>query len=163
MSLRGGFNGSDGNEFSSSQGSSHQNLLNTPLANTMKKVGLNPQFNNKLNQYVVKKGANSGTQLMSGQASPTSRDGTGGPQGSMYPQFSHLMPHQTSLAKTTYQANTFDQFSQFGGDDDYMFPRGEDVMGSPRTAFYGTGGGLIHHDAHFRQPRFLQGHHEDGV
>lgn len=32
-------------------------LLNTPLANTMKKVGMNPNLaNNRLNQFLVKKG-----------------------------------------------------------------------------------------------------------
>ena len=41
-------------------------------------------------------------------------------------------------AKTNYGGqNTYDQFSQFG-DEDYIFPRGDDMMGSPRSAaFYG--------------------------
>ena len=64
MSLRGGFAGEEQtNELSCS---STKNLLNTPLANTMKKVGINPQFNNKLNQYVVRKGGPTGTSVMSG-------------------------------------------------------------------------------------------------
>ena len=151
MSLRGGFLGEEQTNELSSQSS--KNLLNTPLANTMKKVGINPQFNNKLNQYVVRKGGQSSTSIMSGQVSPTSRDGTGGPQNSMYPQFQHLMPnnhlnHMPGPAKTNYGGqNTYDQFSQFGGDDDYMFPRADDMMGSPRSAaFYG--GAEVNHLQH---------------
>ena len=61
-----------------------RNLLNTPLANTMKKVGMTPLINNRLNNFVVKKNANT----MSTVGSPLmtmSRDGTGGPQTSLYP------------------------------------------------------------------------------
>lgn len=52
MSLRGfGLAGKAGSDDGhSSNGLSHTNLLNTPLANTMKKVGMNPNLaNNRLN------------------------------------------------------------------------------------------------------------------
>jgi hypothetical protein len=54
MSLRGfGRAGSDDGLSSGNQAS----LLNTPLANTMKKVGMNPSLaGNSLNQFLVKKG-----------------------------------------------------------------------------------------------------------
>ena len=47
----------------------------------------------------------------------------------------HLQP---GPPKTNYGQNTYDQFSQFGGDDDYMFSRGDEMMGSPRSAYYGA-------------------------
>lgn len=60
MSLRGfGGGGSDnGNDYSIGASSTNSNILNTPLATTMRKVGINPQSNNKLNQFVVRKSNN---------------------------------------------------------------------------------------------------------
>ena len=61
----------------------NSNLLNTPLANTMKKVGMTPNMSSKLNQFVVRKtnnpysNTNNGSPLV-----PMNRDGTGG-QGSL--------------------------------------------------------------------------------
>lgn len=50
-------------------GVNSQSLMNTPLANTMKKVGMNPNLaNNRLNQFLVKKGGNNNTY--SGTGSP---------------------------------------------------------------------------------------------
>ena len=65
--------------------SANNNLLNTPLANTMKKVGMTPNLNSKLNQFVVRKPNNhSGNNTNFGSPVVTmSRDGTGGPQGNM--------------------------------------------------------------------------------
>ena len=62
----------------------NSNLLNTPLANTMKKVGMTPLMNKSLNNFVVKKGNNNNmTHSVMGSNSPSlmlNRDGTGGPQ-----------------------------------------------------------------------------------
>ena len=57
-------------------------LLNTPLANTMKKIGMTPLMNNRLNNFVVKKNTNSNNNTLSNVNSPIitmNRDGTGGP------------------------------------------------------------------------------------
>jgi hypothetical protein len=67
MSLRGAYisgrAGSDhGGDTSNYNSNGSNNLLNTPLANTMKKVGINPNLNNnRLNQFLVKKGSNNNT------------------------------------------------------------------------------------------------------
>ena len=73
MSLR-NREGSDNN----TETMSTPNLLNTPLANTMKKIGMTPMLGNKLNKFVVKKNTaaisdpNSALMTLDG-------DGTGGP------------------------------------------------------------------------------------
>ena len=64
MSLR-GFGakaGSDDGLSTHGGGMGQSSLLNTPLANTMKKVGMNPNLaNNRLNQFLVKKGPGNGS------------------------------------------------------------------------------------------------------
>jgi len=62
MSLRGGFGkaGSDNGDSTVSypiRGNSNSSLLNTPLGNTMKKLGMTPNMGgNNLNRFLVKRG-----------------------------------------------------------------------------------------------------------
>ncbi|CDW87667.1 UNKNOWN [Stylonychia lemnae] len=154
MSLR-GFGvtnrpGSDNGDQTSQTNYGQASLLNTPLANTMKKVGMNPNLaNNRLNQFLVKKGGNSsysggGSPLTTQNNGGSYRDGTGGPQ--MHQQTiiqghpnQNIQHRPSRFQNGDASSGGFQEYttSQFGEADDFMFYEGHhNNMGSPRSALY---------------------------